>query len=104
MAHASAARNTGEGEETVETEGYAFAAGTGERIASIQMPLTIPSAIELRTSNVGSGTSVATSERVLPSLIAARTTEGWTAVAADERAGRIVAGDSEGFIEVWDYY
>ncbi|KLO13226.1 hypothetical protein SCHPADRAFT_928708 [Schizopora paradoxa] len=106
MAHASAAHNTDEGDEQIETEGYAFAAGTGERIASIQIPLTIPLSGDSQTTNTNSGKEplVPTSERVLPSLIAARSMEGWTAVATDERAGRIVVGDSEGFVEVWDYY
>lgn len=105
MAHASAAQNMDEGEDPTEAEGYAFAAGTGERIASIQMPLTIPYSTELRTTNSTAKEPFnTTSERALPSLLASRTMEGWTAVSADEKAGRIIVGDNEGFVEVWDYY
>ena len=38
------------------------------------------------------------------SLFARRPREGWSALATNERAARVAVGDSEGFVEVWDYF
>lgn len=51
------------------------------------------------SAGAGSGSGVGTT-----TLYATRAREGWHALALCERAGRVVVGDAEGVLELWDHF
>lgn len=105
-------------EDTEEPEsgssGGVYADGTGERIAGRHLDIAgSMSALTNDTSHMETAVSRALENtigqsyggsRTVTTLFGARQWEGWYSIAANERAGRIVVGDKEGGIEVWDYF
>lgn len=96
------------------SSGGVYADGTGERIAGRHLDIAgSRSALANDTTHVETVVSRALENtigqsyggsRTVTTLFGARQWEGWYSIAANERAGRIVVGDKEGGIEVWDYF
>lgn len=96
------------------SSGGVYADGTGERIAGRHLDIAgSRSALANDTTHMETAVSRALENtigqsyggsRTVTTLFGARQWEGWYSIAANERAGRIVVGDKEGGIEVWDYF
>lgn len=96
------------------SSGGVYADGTGERIAGRHLDIAgSRSALANDTTHMETAVSQALENTIGQSyggsrtgttLFGARQWEGWYSIAANERAGRIVVGDKEGGIEVWDYF
>ena len=112
------------GTEGSNQEGAFATNGTGERVAARRLRLPPPPLSSQVSSSfthrqqqgtssalhaepptmvpVGSDGSAGQKKR--SSIFATREEEGWTSLALSEGKGRIVVGDKNGFMEVWDQF